>query len=271
MTCALTIAGSDSGGGAGIQADLKTFSAHGVHGLSAIAALTAQNTRGVDAVFIPPASFLRAQLDACFDDFDVRAVKIGMLATAEVIETVAEALDRHRPNAVVLDPVMVATSGNRLLADDALDALRRLLLPRATILTPNIPEAEAFLGHPIGSSKAAIEAVAQLRSLGARAVLLKGGHLDEGSEVLDRYGDGLCATTFRHPRIDLQAHGTGCTLASAIAANLCLGRTLPDACRVASDYIASALRRGYQPGRGDLVVLDHRTGHADAENKKADE
>jgi hydroxymethylpyrimidine/phosphomethylpyrimidine kinase len=268
---ALTIAGSDSGGGAGIQADLKTFAALGVHGLSAIAALTAQNTRGVDAVFVPPVSFLRAQIDACFDDFDVRAVKIGMLATAEVIETVAEALERHRPPAVVLDPVMVATSGNRLLADDALDALRRRLLPLATLVTPNIPEAEALLGRSIASSDDANDAAAQLLALGAGAVLLKGGHLDEGDDVLDRYGDGERAMTFAHPRIALLAHGTGCTLASAIAAYLCAGRTLQDACRDASDYVAAALRRGYRPGRGGLVVLDHWLASTGTRNKKADE
>jgi hydroxymethylpyrimidine/phosphomethylpyrimidine kinase len=267
-TSVLTIAGSDSGGGAGIQADLKTFAAHGVHGLSAIAALTAQNTRGVMAVHVPPVAFLRAQIDACFDDFRIGAVKIGMLATSEVIAAVADALGSHRPCAVVLDPVMVATSGNRLLADDALDALRSRLLPLATLITPNIPEAEALLGHPIADSEAAQRAVAQLQRLGASAVLLKGGHLDEGDMVLDRYADAVQCVTFRHPRIALQAHGTGCTLASAIAANLCLGRSLPDACREASDHVAAALRHGYRPGRGGLVVLDQPIRR---ENKKADE
>jgi hydroxymethylpyrimidine/phosphomethylpyrimidine kinase len=271
IVSALTIAGSDSGGGAGIQADLKTFAALGVHGLSAIAALTAQNTRGVDAVFVPPVAFLRAQIDACFDDFDVRAVKIGMLATTEVIETVADALERHRPRAIVLDPVMVATSGNRLLADDALDALRRRLLPLATLVTPNIPEAEALLGHPVATSDAANDAVTQLLALGAGAVLLKGGHLDEGAAVLDRYDDGAHAATFVHPRIALLAHGTGCTLASAIAAHLARGAALPDACRDAGDYVADALRAGYRPGRGELVVLDHWLASRGTKNKKADE
>ena len=271
VASALAIAGSDSGGGAGIQADLKTFAALGVHGLSAIAALTAQNTRGVSAVFVPPVSFLGAQIDACFEDFDVRAVKIGMLATTEVIETVADALERHRPPAVVLDPVMVATSGNRLLAEEALDALRRRLLPLATLVTPNIPEAEALLGHPVATSVAANEAVAQLLALGARAVLLKGGHLDEGAAVLDRYDDGTHATNFVHPRIALLAHGTGCTLASAIAAHLARGAALPDACRDAGDYVAEALRAGYRPGRGELVVLDHWLASRGTKNKKADE
>ena len=270
--CALTIAGSDSGGGAGIQADLKTFAAHGVHGLSAIAALTAQHTRGVTAVHVPPVAFLRAQIDACFDDFNVGAVKLGMLATADVIHAVADALEQHKPAAIVLDPVMVATSGAKLLADDALDALRTRLLPLATLLTPNIPEAEMMLGRVIANASAADEALLQLRDLGARAVLLKGGHLDEGTELIDRYDDGTTNTRFTHQRIALQAHGTGCTLASAIAANLCRGQPLAIACREAGDYVFRALRGGYRPGQGDIVVLDHgwRPGvNARPKNKKA--
>lgn len=255
--CALTIAGSDSGGGAGIQADLKTFAAHGVHGLSAIAALTAQHTRGVTAVHVPPIAFLRAQIDACFDDFDIHAVKLGMLANAEVIHAVADALERHRPAQVVLDPVMVATSGARLLADDALDALRTRLLPLATLLTPNIPEAEMLLGISITDARAAGAALAALRTLGARAVLLKGGHLDEGDTVVDRYDDGCSDAEFIHNRMRLDAHGSGCTLASAIAANLCRGLDLPTACAAAIDYVHRALQLGYAPGRSDTVVLDH--------------
>jgi len=255
--CALTIAGSDSGGGAGIQADLKTFAAHGVHGLSAIAALTAQHTRGVTAVHVPPIEFLRAQIDACFDDFRIGAVKLGMLATAEVIDAVADALEAHRPAHVVLDPVMVATSGAKLLVDDALDAMRRRLLPIATLVTPNIPEVELLLGARIRDGAAAHGATAALRALGARAVLLKGGHLDEGGIVADRYDDGDTDLAFRHARLDVEGHGTGCTLASAIAANLCLGMALPDACAAATDYVHAALARGTRPGRGDVVVLDH--------------
>ena len=276
---ALTIAGSDSGGGAGIQADLKTFAAHGIHGLSAIAALTAQHTRGVTAVHVPPVAFLRAQIDACFDDFRIGAVKLGMLATVEVIHAVADALERHKPPAIVLDPVMVATSGATLLADDALDALRSRLLPLATLLTPNIPEAEWLLERVIVNGDDANAALLQLRGLGARAVLLKGGHLDEGQDVIDRYDDGITNATFRHQRIAIDAHGTGCTLASAVVANLCRGQPLAVACREASDYVFRALREGYRPGRGDVVVLDHR-GSSDAmhpdgilrpENKKADD
>ena len=162
--CALTIAGSDSGGGAGIQADLKTFAAHRVHGLSAIAALTAQHTRGVTAVEVPAAAFLRAQIDACFDDFEVGAVKLGMLATAEVIHTVADALERYQPPHIVLDPVMVATSGARLLQTDALDALRNRLLPLATLVTPNLPEAELLLDTAIADRQSMQRRMRTLRA-----------------------------------------------------------------------------------------------------------
>jgi hydroxymethylpyrimidine/phosphomethylpyrimidine kinase len=255
--CALTIAGSDSGGGAGIQADLKTFAAHGVHGLSAIAALTAQHTRGVSAVHVPPVAFLRAQIDACFDDFAIGAVKLGMLASAEVIHAVADALEAHRPAHVVLDPVMVATSGAKLLADDALDALRARLLPLATVLTPNIPEAELLLGQAIADDDAADAALVQLLALDARAVLLKGGHLPGHGAMVDRFDDGEALLEFEHPRLDVEGHGTGCTLASAIAANLCRGLGVREACAAATDYVHGALKHGYRPGRGRVVVLDH--------------
>ena len=259
---ALTIAGSDSGGGAGIQADLKAFAAHGVHGLSAIAALTAQHTRGVTAVHVPPVAFLRAQIDACFDDFRIGAVKLGMLATAEVIHAVADALEAHRPPHVVVDPVMVATSGAKLLADDALDAMRTRLLPLATVLTPNTPEAELLLEARIADGDDAVRALDALRRLGARAVLLKGGHLDEGARVVDRYADAQGTVHFEHDRLQVQGHGTGCTLASAIAANLCLGMAPRDACEAATHYVAAALATAYRPGRGDVAVLDH-LAHAD--------
>ena len=260
--CALTIAGSDSGGGAGIQADLKTFAAHGVHGLSAIAALTAQNTRGVTAIHVPPVAFLRAQIDACFDDFGfdnggIGAVKLGMLANVEVIHAVADALERYRPEHIVLDPVMVATSGARLLEADALDALRTRLIPLATILTPNIPEAELLLGHSIADADAADAALAELLSLGSRAVLLKGGHLPGSGSMVDRYADIAKTKRFVHDRLDLTAHGTGCTLASAITANLCLGKSLLAACNAATDYVHGALRNAYRPSKSEVVVLNH--------------
>jgi len=253
----LTIAGSDSGGGAGIQADLKTFAAHGVHGLSALAALTAQHTRGVTAVHVPSPEFLDAQIDACFDDFRIGAVKLGMLASAGVIDTVARALERHRPAHVVVDPVMVATSGARLLEEDALEALRSRLLPLATVLTPNLPEAELLLGWKIGDLAAMTEAAAALRALGAPAVLLKGGHLSGPGEVVDIISDAGGEQRTAHPRLRLDAHGTGCTLASAVAANLARGLPLRTACAAAVDYVHAALRGGYRPGRSEVVVLDH--------------
>ena len=264
----LTIAGSDSGGGAGIQADLKTFAALGLHGLSAIAALTAQHTRGVTAVHVPPVAFLGAQIDACFDDFRIGAVKLGMLANKEVIDAVADALERHRPAFIVLDPVMVATSGARLLEPDALDALRTRLFPLATILTPNIPEAELLLGRRIHDDAAAEAALDALRALGAQALLLKGGHLPSGRRggfhppygdgaMVDRYFDGARRLQFTHQRIDVEGHGTGCTLASAIAANLCLGKALHAACEVATDYVHGALRHAVRPGRSQVAVLNH--------------
>jgi hydroxymethylpyrimidine/phosphomethylpyrimidine kinase len=254
---ALTIAGSDSGGGAGIQADLKTFAAHRVHGLSALAALTAQHTRGVTAVHVPDIAFLHAQIAACFDDFDIGAVKLGMLASGEVIHAVADALERYRPRHVVLDPVMVATSGAQLLQADALDALRTRLLPLATVITPNLPEAELLLGERIGDRAGMHDALGRLRALGSAAVLLKGGHLDDGDEVVDLLDDGIDVHAFVHPRLALDAHGTGCTLASAVAGNLCLGHDLARSCRNAADYVHAALVRGYRPGRSDIVVLDH--------------
>lgn len=257
VVSALSIAGTDSGGGAGIQADLKTFAAHRVHGLAAAAALTAQHTRGVTAVHVPPLSFLRAQIDACFADFDIAAVKLGMLANAEVIHLVADALEQYRPPWVVLDPVMVATSGAKLLQDDALDALRGRLLPLATLVTPNVPEAQLLLGRPIDNADDAEHATAALLEAGAQAVLLKGGHLQEGQRVIDRYDDGVSRSEFSHARLALDAHGTGCTLAAAIAAQLCQGLALPAACEAAIDYVARALRGSYRPGRSDVAVLDH--------------
>ena len=252
---ALTIAGSDSGGGAGIQADLKTFAAYGVHGLSVVTALTAQNTRGVSAVHVPPISVLRAQLDAVFADFDIAVVKVGMLADAGVIGCVAEAIERHAPSHVVLDPVMVASSGARLLASEALATLRTRLIPLASILTPNLPEAELLLARSI-DRHSADSALTELLALGPRAVLLKGGHMSGGGELEDRLGAGDERAIFCHPRLPLEGHGTGCTLASAIAAGLAQRRTLLDACRDAADFVHGALRHAYYPGGAPLAVLD---------------
>lgn len=253
----MTIAGSDSGGGAGIQADLRTFAAYGIHGTSALAALTAQNTQGVTAVHVPPPEFLRAQIDACFADFDIRAVKIGMLANADIVHTVADALAAHRPRFVVLDPVMVATSGAKLLDDAAHHALRQRLLPLASVLTPNIPEAQWLLGRPIETAQQAEQALHDLRALGPQAIMLKGAHLPEGPEVIDRWQDAQQSAQFTHPRLHLEGHGTGCTLAAALAANLALGQPPLQAARAATAYVSRALASGYTPGQTALRVLNH--------------
>jgi hydroxymethylpyrimidine/phosphomethylpyrimidine kinase len=255
--CALTIAGSDSGGGAGIQADLKTFSAYGVHGLSAVAALTAQNTQGVTAVHVPAPEFLRVQIDTVFADFHVGAVKLGMLAEASIIEVVAEALAQFKPPHVVLDPVMLASSGARLLEEDAIDVLRERLFPLATLITPNLPEAELLLGCSISDEAAAEAALGKLLALGPGAVLLKGGHMPGGGPLVDRFAQGAARIQFSHERLPVRGHGTGCTLASAIAASLSCGATLFDACADATDYVHGALRTAHFPGDAELAVLDH--------------
>jgi hydroxymethylpyrimidine/phosphomethylpyrimidine kinase len=252
----LTIAGSDSGGGAGIQADLKTFAAHGLHGVTAIAALTAQNTRGVQAVHVPPPAFLKAQLDSVFSDFDIRAVKIGMLANARVIDVVADALEKFQPKAIVLDPVMVSSSGHTLLETRAINRLMDRLVPLATVITPNIDEAELLLGHKIGNDEEAEAALVELLAMGARAVLLKGGHLS-GKTVIDRLDTGKQLHEFEHKRLKVSGHGTGCTLASAIAANLALKKSLPESCASAGDYVFHALKNAYLPGKSGLSVLRH--------------
>lgn len=248
---ALTVAGSDSGGGAGIQADLKTFSALGVYGASVLAALTAQNTRGVQAIHEVPAAFVAAQLDSVFADLAVGAVKVGMLARPDAIEAVAEALaDRDVP--VVLDPVMVATSGDRLLRPEAVETLRARLLPLAAIVTPNLPEAAALLDAPLAEDEAAMRAQAErLLALGPRAVLMKGGH-GTGPESVDLLVEaGGRVTRLAAPRIDTpHTHGTGCTLSAAIAAGLARGLPLDAAVRAAKDYLTAALRAGRGLGIG---------------------
>jgi hydroxymethylpyrimidine/phosphomethylpyrimidine kinase len=239
---AVTIAGSDSGGGAGIQADLKTFSALGVYGASVIAALTAQNTKGVTGIHDVPPDFVTAQIDAVFSDLDVSAVKLGMLSNAAVIAVVAEGLARHKQSNVVLDPVMVATSGDRLLKPDAVDNLRRLLIPRALVITPNLPEAAVLTGRPIAESEHAMRGQAErLILLGARNVLIKGGH-GTGAESVDLLVGRDTVARFSAPRIETQStHGTGCTLSSAIAAGIAKGLTLRDAVQAAKSYITSAI------------------------------
>jgi hydroxymethylpyrimidine/phosphomethylpyrimidine kinase len=236
---ALTIAGSDSGGGAGIQADLKTFSALGVYGASVITALTAQNTKGVSAIHDVPADFVAAQIDAVFSDLDVAAVKIGMVSQSSVIAAIAAGLERWRPRAVVLDPVMIAASGDRLLAPDAIDVLKRVLIPHALVLTPNLPEAAALLDAPIATTESDMwEQGERLLALGPRAVLVKGGHAD-GAESVDLLIEPAAFTRLAADRIATEnTHGTGCT---AIAAGLAKGLVLAEAVRVAKIYVTDAL------------------------------
>jgi len=252
----LTIAGSDSGGGAGIQADLKTFAAFRVHGLSVVTALTAQNTRAVSAVAVTRPAMIAAQIAAVFDDFDVRALKIGMLGNRATIHAVARGLARHRRVPVVLDPVMVASSGAALLEPDAIEALRAELLPQCSLLTPNGPEAELLLGQPIRNRRALAPAARALLALGPAAVLLKGGHVGRG-EVEDHLIGPDGHRVFRHPRLDVEGHGTGCTLSAAVAAGLALGQPLEAAVERAIGYVHRALEFAYRPGRGAVSVLGH--------------
>jgi hydroxymethylpyrimidine/phosphomethylpyrimidine kinase len=239
---ALTIAGSDSSGGAGIQADLKTFAALGVYGACVITALTAQNTQGVTGIHQVPPDFVTAQIDAVFADLDVGAVKIGMVAELSVIEAIAAGLTRWSPKHIVLDPVMVATSGDRLLANDAVEALRAKLVPRASILTPNLPEAAALLDEPVASGEAAIEDQGRrLLALGCPAVLIKGGH-GQGSESIDYLVRESGAIALAAPRVATQnTHGTGCSLSSAIAAGLAKGEDLETAVRNAKAFVSAAI------------------------------
>jgi hydroxymethylpyrimidine/phosphomethylpyrimidine kinase len=243
MPIALTIAGSDSSGGAGIQADLKTFAAHQVYGASVIVALTAQNTQAVRAIHPVPADFVAAQLDAVFEDLDVAAVKIGMLATAELIEAVADGLQRHGARNIVLDPVMIAASGGRLLQEDAIEALKRRLLPLATLVTPNLPEAAALLGTAMAQTEeAAAEQGSAIAALGAANVLVKGGHASGADSVDVLVSQGGQRQRFVAPRIEtLNTHGTGCTLSSAIASGLAHGIALDEAVSLAKRYISSAI------------------------------
>ncbi len=250
MRTALTIAGSDSGGGAGIQADLKTFAAHGVYGASALTAITAQNTMGVTAVFPLPADLVTAQIETVAADLDIHAVKTGMLATAATVEAVAAAVASLELPFVVVDPVLVAKSGDRLLEPEAIAVLTAELLPRAFVVTPNVPEAEVLAGFPIRSLKEARRAARRIRDLGPRAVVIKGGHLD-GPVLVDVLWDGEEIVELRGPRLETTStHGTGCTFASAIAANLALGRLLREAVAEAQAYVRGAIARAPGLGRG---------------------
>ncbi|WP_257295776.1 bifunctional hydroxymethylpyrimidine kinase/phosphomethylpyrimidine kinase [Endozoicomonas sp. YOMI1] len=243
---ALTIAGSDSGGGAGIQADLKTFSALGAYGCSVITALTAQNTLGVQGIFDVSPAFVREQLDSVFSDLKIAAVKVGMLSQPEVIDTVAHAVSDYPLKYLVVDPVMVATSGDVLLQEAAIDNLRRKLIPKASLITPNLPEAAVLLNCPRPESlEAMIAMIDPLMALGASAVLLKGGHLasDQGNnQAIDLFHDGNTLHKLESPWVETRnTHGTGCTLSSAVTALLARGYPLTDAVRSAKEYIAGAI------------------------------
>ena len=256
MPVALTIAGSDSGGGAGIQADLKTFHQFHVYGTSAVTAITAQNTTGVTAIHPVPIEDVRAQIDAVVSDLRPTAAKTGMLATAELAEAVASALREHALAAYVLDPVMVATSGDRLLERDAESALRDRLLPLSSIVTPNLEEAEILTGMEVRSLEQMSRAARALVDAGAGAALVKGGHLE--GDAVDLLWDGHEERLWRHPRIDTRhTHGTGCTLSAAITAALAAGAPLPDAVGRGVRFVARAIETapGLGAGRGPVNHL----------------
>ncbi len=246
---ALTIAGSDSGGGAGIQADLKTFSAFRVFGMSVITAVTAQNSLGVQGVESLPPAFVAQQLRSVLSDFGADAAKCGMLATAPIIEAVAATLAEHPIEKLVVDPVMVAKSGDALLRPDAVRSLIERILPLALVVTPNLPEAEALAGIPVSDRKEMEEAARRIHALGPRYVLVKGGHLK--GDAVDLLWNGRELRDFSAPRVDSpNTHGTGCTFSAAIAAGLARGQAIPDAIREGKAYVMKAIAEGFQGGRG---------------------
>lgn len=248
---ALTIAGSDSSGGAGIQADLKTFTVFDVYGMSALTALTAQNTTGVSAIHAVPAPFVRRQIDAVVTDIGVDAVKTGMLANRAIIEVVAAALRDHRVARVVVDPVLIAQSGAALLEDDARSSLLREMIPLAALVTPNVPEAAALLDMTVDDLPAMHTAARRFVELGARAALIKGGHLS-GAEAIDVLYDGHAMRELHAPRLPIRhTHGTGCMLSAAITAGLARGRSLNDAVDEAKKFISVAVANGLAIGKGD--------------------
>jgi hydroxymethylpyrimidine/phosphomethylpyrimidine kinase len=256
LPVALSIAGSDSGAGAGIQADLKTFAALGVYGVTVITAITAQNTVGVRAVQDVNIDVINAQLDAVADDFAIAALKTGMLSSAAIIEAVAAGIVRHGLRPLVVDPVMIAKSGDRLLAEDAVDALRRKLLPLAEVVTPNIPEAEVLAGRAIRTRDDRLAAARAIMDLGAQSVVIKGGH-SEDDPIVDLLVDSEGVHEYRAARIvTTSTHGTGCTFSAAIAAGLAVGLDLPRAVAEARDYLSRALASAPGLGHGH-GPLDH--------------
>ena len=253
---ALTFAGSDSGGGAGIQADLKTFAALGAYGASIVTAITAQNTVAVTAIHEIPIEVITAQADAVLSDIGTDAAKTGMLATPAIIATVADRLRAHGVARLVVDPVMVAKSGDRLLREDAIDALRTLLLPMATVVTPNVPEAEAIAGIAVTGRDSAVVAARRIRAMGPAVVVIKGGHLD-GEVVEDVVFDGEAVTVLSGRRVATRhTHGTGCTFSAAIAARLAWGDVPVEAVRVAREYLQGAIEHAWPLGAGHGPV-DH--------------
>lgn len=251
---ALTIAGSDSGGGAGIQADLKTFAAHGAFGTSAVTALTAQNTVGVRAVHAAPAGFVAAQIDAVCEDIPPDVIKVGMLANAAIVAAVADRLGAWSGPPLVVDPVMMAASGDPLLDDEAITTLSERLLPLATVVTPNLPEAERLAGRTTASLAERRELAAELGRRCGAAVLLKGGHAP-GEDIVDLLWHDGCVEEVVHPRLETRAgHGTGCALASAVAARLARGEPLVEACRGAIEWLSTALGEAEPIGRGSGPV-----------------
>jgi hydroxymethylpyrimidine/phosphomethylpyrimidine kinase len=250
MKRALTIAGSDSGGGAGIQADLKTFAALGVYGTSAITALTAQNTRGVLGVHVVPAEFVTLQIEAVASDIGCDAVKTGMLATSAIVEAVAAAVEALELPNLVVDPVMIAKGGDRLLDKDAVHAIKRTLLGHARVVTPNIPEAEVLAGVTIRTLDDMRRAARLILRLGPKAVIVKGGHL-AGPESIDLLAHASGEIVLTAPRLQVRStHGTGCTFAAAVAAHLASGASLDEAAAAAKQYVTGAMRHGIDVGRG---------------------
>jgi len=250
LPVALTIAGSDSGGGAGIQADLKTFPVLGVHGTSAITAITAQNTLGVTDILEIPAALVSAQIEAVMQDIGARAAKTGMLANTEIIDVVVTAIQHYSIRNLVVDPVMVAKGGARLLRDDAVDALRRRLLPLAAIVTPNLPEAEVLLGRPIRTMDERRQAARDLVALGARSAVVKGGHADEPHSI-DHFFDGAQLVELLSPRIATHnTHGSGCVFSAALAAGLAKGSDALAAVHEAKAFITAAIESSLEVGRG---------------------
>ena len=256
-SCCLTIAGSDSGGNAGVQADLRTFHAYSLHGCTVFTALTAQNPNAVHAIFEVAADFVAAQLDAVLGTYSFAALKTGMLGSAEVVEAIVERLKAHSGIAKVIDPVMVATSGARLASDSTQKAMRELLFPLAAVITPNIPEAEVLSGRAVGSRKDVCDAAECLYDRFGAAVLVKGGHAGGGNvEAEDILFDGREFSSFSLPRVEnpISTHGTGCTLSAAIAAELALGRDLKAAVRGAKEYVHQAISKSYLVGENCGVL-----------------